>query len=353
MWDQLAKHDITLIAWGALDQYYQNTPAPLIPVQFPGTIEELSPLLEKYDHEPTWLGSLVLHRPQLRCVFRLEAPKRLDSSWAPGHFPYSLKNLSYSDLRGYYPQVKKKMVGLPTAPLTPLTSWGDIAEAAVYTSRFPWRPDPIKGEEDWPTLSPLGQRQLLELVLESEAPWRGLEFLETTGFLSRHWPLLDSLRRVEHTKDYHPEGNGWNHTLETFRFRKKRDFVTDLALLLHDVGKVSAKEEEGNRFHRHADLGAKASSRFLRSLGFLGDLVDDVYFLVKNHMVPGLVETVPLHRFERVLLDPRLPKLLELFRGDSGATWRGPEEFFRVTKKIKKYLGRGHNEAIATMDLSG
>jgi poly(A) polymerase len=129
--------------------------------------------------------------------------------------------------------------------------------------------------------------------------------------------------------------------------------VTDLALLLHDVGKVSAKEEEGNRFHRHADLGAKASSRFLRSLGFPGDLVDDVYFLVKNHMVPGLVETVPLHRFERVLLDPRLPKLLEIFRGDSGATWRGPEEFFRVTKKIKKYLGRGHNEAIATMDLSG
>jgi hypothetical protein len=96
----------------------------------------------------------------------------------------------------------------------------------------------------------------------------------------------------------------------------------------------------------------RPAAAFLRAMGFGGDFIDDVYFLVKHHMVPGLVENVPLHRFDRVLQDPRLPKLLELFRGDSGATWRGPEEFFRVTKQIKKYLEKGQNEAISTMDFS-
>jgi poly(A) polymerase len=355
MLEKLGDFALTLTGWASLDLYFQNKPAPLIPLRYPGTMEELSPLLDKYEHESTWLGSLVVQSGEeggSRWVIRLEEKGSSVSAWAPGHFPYRIQERSYADPQGNYSLIRKKLVGLPSAPLRALQDWGDVAEAAVFTSRYNWRPDPYPGSKQWPLLSLRGQRQLLELVLESEAPWRGLEYLESTGFLAQHWPLLDSLRRVEHTKDHHPEGNGWNHTLETFRFRKKMDFVTDVAMLLHDVGKATAKSEEGNRFHKHADLGAKASSRFLRAMGFGGDFVEDVYFLVKNHMVPGLVENVPLHRFDRVLQDPRLPKLLELFRGDSGATWRGPEEFFRVTKKIKQYLEKGQNEAITTMDFS-
>jgi poly(A) polymerase len=352
MLDQLKGFPLKLIGWSSLDLYFQRAPASYVLFQYPGTMDELTPILEKYEYEASWLGSLLVHRPQGRWIFRLEQESIGNSPWAPGYFPYSIQKGSYTDLKGYYPWIRKELVGLPTAPLRNLEGWGDVALGAVYTSRYNWRPDSYPGSKQWPLLSPRGQRQLLELVLESAAPWRGLEYLETTGFIAQHWPLLDSLRRVEHTKDYHPEGNGWNHTLETFRFRKKMDFVTDVAMLLHDVGKATAKSEEGNRFHKHADLGAKASSRFLRAMGFGGDFIDDVYFLVKHHMVPGLVENVPLHRFDRVLQDPRLPKLLELFRGDSGATWRGPEEFFRVTKQIKKYLEKGQNEAISTMDFS-
>jgi hypothetical protein len=77
------------------------------------------------------------------------------------------------------------------------------------------------------------------------------------------WPELIRLDEVDHTKELHPEGNGWNHTMETFRYRKPiipkqpvYDFRLSLGLLLHDVGKPLAAATGKHPFDRHAEIGA-------------------------------------------------------------------------------------------------
>ncbi|MQK95277.1 HD domain-containing protein, partial [Escherichia coli] len=70
---------------------------------------------------------------------------------------------------------------------------------------------------------------------------------------------------------------------EIFRNLKRRDILY-LAILFHDAGK--AVKVEG-----HSDIGAEIARDFLRRINF--DAVDDVCFLVKNHL---LMEQVAFRR---------------------------------------------------------
>ncbi|MDR2103621.1 MAG: phosphohydrolase, partial [Treponema sp.] len=64
------------------------------------------------------------------------------------------------------------------------------------------------------------QRVLLSSILVSPRPDLGLELLKAGGFLETLWPELQLLDDVDHSKEFHPEGNVWRHTMETFRYRK-------------------------------------------------------------------------------------------------------------------------------------
>ena len=117
------------------------------------------------------------------------------------------------------------------------------------------------------------QRAFLGCLMVSPRPDRGLEFLKRVGFLQELWPDLASLDDVDHSKEFHPEGNVWNHTLETFRHRKASsggafDLRLSLGLLLHDAGKPISASIGNRRFDGHAELGARAAVRFLERLGF-------------------------------------------------------------------------------------
>jgi poly(A) polymerase len=70
-----------------------------------------------------------------------------------------------------------------------------------------------------PPPRPEAQRLLLTGLLVSLRPDWGLEFLKAAGFVDAFWPELARLDQADHAKEYHPEGNAWNHTLETFRYR--------------------------------------------------------------------------------------------------------------------------------------
>lgn len=49
-----------------------------------------------------------------------------------------------------------------------------------------------------------------------EFPHRGLEALKCTGWLE-HFPELDALIGVQQNHEWHPEGDAWNHTIETLK----------------------------------------------------------------------------------------------------------------------------------------
>ncbi|MDR0876589.1 MAG: HD domain-containing protein [Treponema sp.] len=200
-----------------------------------------------------------------------------------------------------------------------------------------------------------GQRLLLLGILASPNPGLGLEFLKNAGLLEELWPELAELDQVDQSKEFHPEGNAWKHTLETFRYRKAAahngalagpmsyDARLSLGLLLHDLGKAHAESSGAHRFEGHAELGARQARRFLERLGFEGALVADICYLVRNHMLPAALPRLPLTRTQEVLESPLFPVLLELYRCDESSSFKGLDGYYESSAAYQAYLKHRRN----------
>lgn len=182
------------------------------------------------------------------------------------------------------------------------------------------------------------QRLFLTMLLVSRRPDLGLALLKKLGFVDDHWPELAAMDGVDHAKEFHPEGNAWTHTLETFKYRKIADLGLSLALLLHDSGKPLAESFGGRRFDRHAELGAATARRFLGHLGFAAPLVEQVDFLVRNHMLPAALPRLPLTRTQNALESPHFPLLLELYRCDEASSFKDSGGFYAGAAAYRSYL---------------
>ncbi|MDR0472961.1 MAG: HD domain-containing protein [Treponema sp.] len=196
-----------------------------------------------------------------------------------------------------------------------------------------------------PVLNPEAQRILLSSLMVSPRPDRGLEFLRAAGLLEKLWPELAALDNVDQAKEFHPEGNVWRHTLETLRHRKEGsyDLRLSLSLLLHDIGKPLAESSGGRRFDGHAELGAAASRRFLERLGFEPPFVDDVYFLVRNHMLPAALGRLPLMKTGSLMASPLFPLLMELYRCDESSSFKGLDAYYESAAVYRTYLRNTRN----------
>ena len=218
-----------------------------------------------------------------------------------------------------------------------------LFEAAVLVSRYPYEID-ADALPQLPRTFPIeAQRDLLTLMLTGQSPERGLELLRRMGFVDAYWPELAGLAGLDQSKEYHPEGDAWVHTLETFRHRKLPALGLSLALLLHDAGKPSAAQVEGRKFDRHAEIGRAVAERFLSRLGFGRGLISEVCFLVRYHMMPAALPRLPTNRLEGVIDDPRFPILLELYKCDELSTFRGPDGYYEACAAYKAWLKNARN----------
>jgi poly(A) polymerase len=244
----------------------------------------------------------------------------------------------FLDPKDVYPSLRSK-----SATLRPAEPERQLFESVILVSRYHYE----LAEDELPPLprdfGVDAQRDMLELTLTGARPERGLELLRRIGFLDAYWPELASLAGTEQSKDFHPEGDAWAHTLETFRHRKEPDLGLSLALLLHDTGKPKASESEGRRFDRHAEIGRSVAERFLLRLGFGADLVSEASFLVRYHMMPAALPRLPANRLEGVIDDPRFPVLLELYRCDELSTFRGPDGYYDACAAYRAWLKNARN----------
>ena len=224
--------------------------------------------------------------------------------------------------------------------------WVRLTEAARLVSRYHYTADTaaLTLDHEPPPVAPEYQRQILTDILTAPHPEKGLDLLLNAGIVDLWWPELSDLTTVDHAKDYHPEGGGWQHTLATFGYRKRPDMELSLALLLHDIGKPYSRPMGNKRFFGHADIGAQVATRFLKRLGFGESVVREVAFLVLYHMIPGAMREGghnPSSRdlIERLMTEPSFPQLLELYRADTLATFGSPEQYYRACRIYRSYRG--------------
>lgn len=270
-----------------------------------------------------------LDRLVFRCVEDLAVPPPA---------PFTVQRLLYDPGRNVFLDRLDMYPDLRSETLTFVPDsyprWLGLCEAARLVSRYHYSAEDLRlGWEPGNELPPTAyQKDLIESLLASRAPEKGFALLEVSGFVEAAWPELYAMAGVPHVKDYHPEGNVWEHTLATFKHRKRPELTLSLSLLLHDSGKPVSENTGDKRFDGHAELGARIASRFLRRLGFPERIVEPVEFLVRHHMMPAALKILPPFRTEKIFASPLFPTLLELYRADLSSSYADEEEYYEACR---------------------
>jgi poly(A) polymerase len=407
MYKTLAAHgySLSLCSFSALDQYWRLPPLPVVWAETDADIPALARIFEELHFPGVDLADVAVEGERRRWYFRCPDPEE-ESLWPSLEGPsYKLLTVTqdqttetFHDPLGMYPLLRRLRYGKPPTilrPATPLDAsssawtdpwwaglnpgtnrWRAVMDGALILTRYSPADDVPVGDSGHVIAelaaflrdlrveqSPLveGQRVLLTSLLVSERPALGLSLLKATGFVEEFWPELARLDKVDHSKEFHPEGNVWNHTLETFRYRKAApwdgggelpcrrtkspayDLRLSLGLLLHDVGKPLAVASGSRRFDGHAELGAREARRFLERLQFDPSLIEDVSYLVKNHMLPAALSRLPLGRTREVMGSPLFSTLMELYRCDESSSFKGMDGYYKNSAVYQTYLRHQHN----------
>jgi poly(A) polymerase len=407
-----AAYSVSLCGFSALDCYMGLAPLPFTWVETDADIPALARLLDGFRFPGTDIADGAVdageHSWYFRCIDPEEILRHVDSN-APSYTLLSFRRdwntKHFRDPLDQYPLIQALRRELPwnireilpqnsnsprldpgnrkeySLPVQEYPAWETglnpgvdrfraLMDGALILARYSPEqpsPSPVKMARLIETLAPglppkpEAQRLLLTGILVSPNPGQGLELLKSAGFIREFWPELDLMNDVDHSKEFHPEGNVWKHTLETFRYRKAAghgstsgnsranrnhsayDLRLSLGLLLHDVGKPLSASSGSRRFNGHAELGAQAAQKFLERLEFKPSLINDIYYLVRNHMLPAALPRLPLSRTQEILESPLFPTLLELYRCDESSSFKGLDGYYESSAAYQSYLRNRRN----------
>jgi len=328
-----------LSSYSALDQYFHIKEPGLLYVNTDASLVTLAQQFENLSYPGFFFADACYSYTDttiyFRCVDDLVQP--FPEPFTPLSILYNTSRDVYLDPLTIYRELRQTDL---TRQMKKSPSVNTLIEAVKLISRYHYTINhntiPELPES---CLLPVNlQKHLLVSILLSRYPQKGLTLLMSSGFIKHRWPEIYSMCEVKHTKDYHPEGDVWQHTLETFKYRKKADLTLSLALLLHDIGKPIAKGTTTKPFHEHSELGAGIARQFLARLGFSRLIQKNVAFLIRFHMIPWALKKLPLFRTEKLMDSDLFPLLLELYRADISSTFKGPEGYYDACRIYRNYL---------------
>jgi poly(A) polymerase len=334
-----------LAGFSALDEFFHLPPAPAGMLFVEGSIVDCARAFPGLEYPGIEQADAVLRNEGRSVYVRCSEAFPSKNPAAQLNLLYDPIGVKFLDPAGIYQHLRaEEIVELDAALPTDEPAELSAVDAAILVSRYHYRSPGRDTRLVVPSgLKPFEQRDILSLILTGREPGRGFDLLLSSGFVKTYWPELFRMKDVSHSKEYHPEGDAWAHTMETFKYRKSFDLLTSLALLLHDAGKPDARKQEGRAFDGHAEIGAKVAASFLRRLEFPEPLRGDTLFLVRHHMLPGNLKILPVHRTENVLTSELFPVLLEVYRCDLSSTFRGPGGYYEACEKYRAFLKHRRN----------
>jgi poly(A) polymerase len=343
VFSKLHDNDINLYleSYSALDKYFNIKNQGIYYIITDASLVNIAQVFDNLEYPGLFYKDASLKengsRFYFRCVDKINSFPSLP--FTAQNLLYNIKSKSYLDPYGVYSDLRRPE--LVEAERNEF-SWFTVMEASKLVSRYHYEIDEIDLSEKNPNKnykpSAYDLKELLITVLTGSNADKGLDLLYRAGFIEEYLPELYSMQDIEHSKEYHPEGNVWEHTLEALKHRKNNDLTLSAALLLHDIGKTAATGSKEKPFLEHAEIGVKLGKPFLRRLGFSREFTEDVMFLIKYHMLPAAMGKLPVYRMEKALKHPLFPLLLELYRADTSATFRGPEGYYNACRIYRTYL---------------
>ncbi len=164
-----------------------------------------------------------------------------------------------------------------------------MMRAARFASRLALSIDPsieraaTKMAEKLTKVSAERIRNELDLLLVTDQPSAGLDFIVRTGLADTFFPELAKLQLEQ--DPIHQHKDVLKHTWAVVDKTSPR-LVLRLAALFHDIGKPNTRAitQEGVTFRFHEVVGAKMTRKRMVALKYPQEMVDDVSMLVELHL---------------------------------------------------------------------
>lgn len=194
-------------------------------------------------------------------------------------------------------------------------------------------------------------------LLEDEKPSSYFNDLINNNLFPKEYPfnMISDLIHTEQSKEHHPEGSVWNHTMlvidEAAKRRNKSEDkrVFMWAALLHDIGKAPTTKVRKGRItsYDHDKVGAKMAEEFLSCFSEDKDFIEKVRILVRYHMhILFVVKNLPFSDLENMVKEASIDELGllgisdRLGRGNNSKELIEKEEnnvkmFLELSKKYK------------------
>jgi len=165
-----------------------------------------------------------------------------------------------------------------------------------------------------------------------------IETLEKTGILKYILPEIVKMKEFKHAKEHHPEGNVWKHTLNALRKSNLNSAVTNLSILLHDVGKIKTLSMKDNipQYLKHAKEGIEIIDNISDRLKLTNEQRNAIKFSSLNHMKFHEIIKMSNSKIIKLLNDKNFNVLLDVAKADQQARdhlWN-PEEWQKIITKI-------------------
>ncbi len=181
-------------------------------------------------------------------------------------------------------------------------------------------------------------KNILNKILLSERPSKGIYKLIETGEIDEIIPELLALKGFDQKTPYHDK-DVLEHTMAVLDAIKPT-LVLRMAALLHDISKpecFTVDENGTGHFYGHHIKSAEESEKILRRLGYDEGFIEDVKILIRYHYIKAknLKE-----RGISTYVDPvgvnRIDDLLELVRADKAGKPANVDE--DVVEKLRKLI---------------
>lgn len=181
-------------------------------------------------------------------------------------------------------------------------------------------------------------RDELAMILTDESRSRAMELARRLGLLQEILPEVAATKGCRQGR-VHPEGDVWRHTMLCLEALQRPDFITALATLLHDIGKVPTADYSGGgvRFYSHPQVGAEMARKIARRLRLSAAETERLTWAVRHHLDFLYVREMRPATLKRLFGNPHFPTLLAVHRADalgSRCTLADHRYVMRVYRKL-------------------
>lgn len=173
-------------------------------------------------------------------------------------------------------------------------------------------------------VSPERIKAEFDKAFEKGCPARFISLLWSSGALYYILPEVSELQLVEQDPHWHPEGDVFTHTIKVLKLLKEESSRLKWAALFHDVGKtVKTKLEDGKiRSKGHDKASDEMALEIMKRLRFSNEEIEEISYLVKNHMKPLTSNKMKLSKLKRLVNEGDAKSLARLARADMESTSR-------------------------------